>query len=111
MADGSVREGTGREFIHSASVGMKGDYYMEFGIPTLVIGSASMVEYAKEMAGWARATLYVARLRGEDDSDLPGTMDNALAAAEFLFQLAAGLEEAASRLKQDEDARGVRSHG
>jgi hypothetical protein len=105
MADGSVREAATTETAYVASVGMKDDFYLEFNIPGFVVPPETMADYARQMASWGRAALYCARYRGAQDVDLPGTLDNALAAADFLLQMSAELEKAAAKLP------GGRGHG
>src|SRR3546814_17694512 len=90
MATESVVETPAREAFDCASVasvGMKDDFYLEFGVPCRCCGAETMAEYAAQMAGWARAALKCARYRGDNDSDLPEVFDAALATSAFLFLL------------------------
>src|SRR3546814_11967388 len=101
MATESVVETPAREAFDCASVasvGMKDDFYLEFGVPSRCCGAETMAEYAEQMAGWARAALKCARYRGDNDSDLPEVFDDALAASEVLFWLCSVLGQAAQLL-------------
>src|SRR3546814_15489643 len=81
MATESVVETPAREAFDCASVasvGMKDDFYLEFGVPSRCCRADTMAEYAEQMAGCARAALKCARSRGDNAIALPQVFDEAL---------------------------------
>jgi hypothetical protein len=83
----------------TVTIGMD-SFCMEFGIPSHDCGSQTMLEYANRLVDWSRSILTVARARGDDDGDMPGTLNDALAAAEFFLHLSTGLRAAAPKMVQ-----------
>lgn len=71
------------------------DMILEFALSNSAVGENTMREYAKMMAQWAKSILVLARARGDDDSDAPGTFENGIAGAEFFLHLSDELLEAA----------------
>ena len=92
----SVNPTTG-EWVHSSSIIMEG-MCLDLAIGDGAVGPDTMREYSGVMAGWAKAILSVARARGDNDSDQPGTFEEAIAAAEFFLHLSQELAAAAPKM-------------
>ena len=89
------------EWVHSASINMQ-DMLLDIAISNGAVGREAMVAYSKMMARWAKSILVVARARGDNESDAPGTFEDALAGAEFFLHLSGELEEAAPKMQEGE---------
>lgn len=90
-----------KDWAATASISMKDDFYIELGVPAFCVGQSTMRDYAKQMSAWGLAALQMARFRGDNQGDPPGTFDGALAGAEFLMQLGRELDEAAAYVQED----------
>ena len=91
MADGSVSPGSNEATSQqiSAAVMIDQDWILDLPIPDpREIGSAgAYVRIAERLSQMASATLRVALVRGENDSDIPNTFSDAVQSAAILLQL------------------------
>lgn len=90
MADGSVNPTTSTK-APSASAPLLIDqrwlFELEIPAPTEVGGADAYVQISERLSQMASATLRVALVRGEADSDMPGTFSDAVHSAAILLQL------------------------
>lgn len=94
-------EETQAGYIGNAAIYMH-DFCLELGITSDQVGANTMRSHVQRMTKWAAAALLCARARGDNDSDMPGTLDDALAASEFLLQLSIQLGDLAHKLPPGE---------
>lgn len=106
MADGSVRETASvainsTSYVHGATLMFGQDFIVDLELDKGEVEACVLEAVAAQLVEWSSSTIHVARLRGENDSDLPGTLDGALGAAEVCVQLAAGFSAAARKMRKE----------
>ena len=91
-------ESTSGRWVHSGYINTR-DLLIEIALADGTVSKDTMRDYAAMTVRWAKSILTVARARGDNDEDAPGTMDDALAGAEFFLHLSAELQAAAPKMK------------
>lgn len=102
MADGSVHtqdSSQGEVTASPATVFIGKDYLFDFGIPTDMCDADEMQNIAFGLVKFAKATLRVACVRGDNDADLPNTFAEAVEGAAVLLELASGVQAAAAKMR------------
>lgn len=102
MADGSsghtkVPTAVG-EFIATAPVAIGEDFIIDFGVPADDCNAEELNRVAARLVRVASATLRVALMRGDNDSDMPNTFNDSIEGAAMLLQLSLGLQDGAKKL-------------
>ena len=109
MADGNVTNKQGQSalttavHVHGATLMFDQDYIVDVDLDHDEVEAEVLEVVAARLVNWATATIHIARLRGENDCDLPGTMDGALGAAEICMQLARGFTAAAAEMRKEKE--------
>lgn len=75
------------------------DFCIDLGIPTDQVDGAEMRRLADRLTEMASANLQLAIVRGDDDSDMPRTLEDALLGIGVLLRLSIGLKEGAAKLE------------
>jgi hypothetical protein len=107
MADGSVTnhlESKSEDFdrpIAAATLMFGEDFLVDLDLLRREVDAEMLEDLAGRLGRFASAALHLARLRGENDSDMPETLSNAMGAAEICLQLSNGFASAARELKRE----------
>src|SRR5690606_32444532 len=105
MADGSLTNTSNPSIelespLYGPSLAFGEEFFIPLQFDRSDVDSELLFELASRLSRFAASTLYIARLRGENDNDPPGTLDGALGAAEMCMQLANGFNAAGLKLQK-----------
>lgn len=104
MADGSVGPGsttTTSQDPVNADVCIDENWLLSFCVPDGIAGPETYLDLADRLTQMASATLRVALMRGDNQSDLPNTFSDAVHGAAVLLQLSSGVTAQARAIMEE----------